>query len=59
MYSLVGIKPNQFRNIPKEKYFASLKILSLFIKSFLKPLLDIALTCYINLRIYIIHICLI
>ena len=49
MYSLVGIKPKQFRNIPKQKYFASLKILSLFVKSFLKPLVDIALTFFENL----------
>ena len=44
MYFLAGINTKWFWRIPKEKYFAPLKIINLFVKSFLNPLVDIALT---------------
>ena len=45
MYFLAGINTKWFWKIPKEKYFTPLKIIDLFVKSFLNPLVDIALTC--------------
>ena len=41
-YFLSGINAKFFWNIPKEKYFAPLIILNLFIKSFVNPFVDIA-----------------
>ena len=46
MYSIAGINTKPFWNIIKEKYFASLRMLNLFIKSFVNPFLDIALTFF-------------
>ena len=46
MYSIAGINTKLFWNIPKEKYFAPLIMLNLFIKSFVNPFLDIALTFF-------------
>ena len=46
MYSIAGINTRLFWNIPKEKYFAPLRMLNLFIKSFVNPFLDIALTFF-------------
>ena len=46
MYSIAGINTKLFWNIPKEKYFAPLRMLNLFIKSFVNPFLDIALTFF-------------
>ena len=43
MYFLAGIYTKSFWGIPKEKYFASLRILNLFIKSFVNPFIDIPL----------------
>ena len=49
MYFLAGINTKIFWNTPEEKYFASLRILSLFTKSFLNPFFfDIFLTCFDN-----------
>ena len=44
MYFLVGINTKWFWNISEEKYFASLRILNIFIKSFVNSFVDIALT---------------
>ena len=44
MHFLAGINTKLFWNIPEEKYFAPLKILYPFIRSFVKPFVDIALT---------------
>ena len=44
MYFLADINTKQFGNIPEEKYFAPLRILNLFIKYFVNPFVDIALT---------------
>ena len=58
MYFLAGIDAKQFWNISEEKYFASLRILNIFIKGFfnpflikgfVKPFLDIALTFFDSL----------
>ena len=38
-------------NIPKEKYFSPLRTLNLFIKSFVNPFVDIALTFFDSLFI--------
>ena len=46
MYSIAGINTKLFWNIPKGKYFAPLRMLNLFIKSFVNPFLDIALTFF-------------
>ena len=46
MYFLAGINTKQFRNIPEEKYFPILRILNLFIKSFVNHFIDIALTFF-------------
>ena len=46
MYSIAGINTKPFWNIIKEKYFAPLRMLNLFIKSFVNPFLDIALTFF-------------
>ena len=40
-----------FWNIPKEKYFSPLRALNLFIKSFVNPFVDIALTFFDSLFI--------
>ena len=45
-FFLAGINTKQFWNIPEEKYFAPLRILNLFIKSFVNPFVDIALTFF-------------
>ena len=39
---LAGIFTKQFWNIPEEKYFAQLRRLNLYIKSFVNPFADIA-----------------
>ena len=44
MHFLAGINTKYFRNIPEEKYFASVRILNLFIKYFANPFVDIALS---------------
>ena len=45
-----------FPNIPKE-YFAPLRVLYLFIKSFINPFVDIALTFFVHLiRFQQVHI---
>ena len=41
---LADVNTKQFGYTPEEKYFAPLKILYLFIKSFVNSLLDISLT---------------
>ena len=46
MQFLPGINTIQFGNILKEKYFAPLRILNLFIKSFVNPFADIILTIF-------------
>ena len=46
MYSIAGINTKPFWNIIKEKYFDPLRMLNLFIKSFVNPFLDIALTFF-------------
>ena len=48
IYFLAGINTNSFWKIPEEKYFAVLRILSLFIKSFVNPFVGIALTFFDN-----------
>ena len=48
MYFLVGINTKQFWNIPEEKCFAPLRILNLFIRCFVNPFVDIALTFFDN-----------
>ena len=42
IYFLAGINTKKFWNIPKEKYFAPLRALILFIESFVNPFDDIA-----------------
>ena len=42
MYFITGI----IRNVPKEKYFAPLRTLNLFIKSLVNPFVAIALTFF-------------
>ena len=42
MYFITGI----IQNVPKEKYFAPLRTLNLFIKSLANPFVDIALTFF-------------
>ena len=42
MYCLTGINTKSFRNIPRENYFAPLKILYLSIKYVVNPFVDIA-----------------
>ena len=39
-------KTKYFWNIPKENYFSQIRILNLFIKSFVNPFVDIALSFY-------------
>ena len=46
MQFLAGINTKQFWNITEEKYFAPLKILNLFIKSFVNSFVNIALTFF-------------
>ena len=49
MYCLAGINTNTNiykYYIPQEKYFAPLRILNFFIKSFVNPFVDIALTFF-------------
>ena len=43
MYFLVGIDTKYSWNIPEEKYIAPLRIVNLFIKSFVNPFVDITL----------------
>ena len=43
MYFLAGIDTKYFWNIPEEKYIAPLRILNLFIKSFVNPFVDTTL----------------
>ena len=43
-YFLASINTKYFGNIPEEKYFTPLKIVSLFIKYFVNHFVDIALT---------------
>ena len=43
---LAGINTKQFLNIPEEKDFAPLRILNLFIKSFVNFFVDTALTFF-------------
>ena len=44
MYLLAGINTKCFLNVPKEKYFAPLRMLNLFIKSFVNFFVALALT---------------
>ena len=46
MYFLAGINTKYLWNIPEEKYFAPFRVLTLFIKSFVNPFVDIALTFF-------------
>ena len=46
MHFLLGINTKQFWNIPKEKYFAPLRIPNLFIKSFANAVVDVELTFF-------------
>ena len=46
MCFIAGINTKKCWNIPEEKYFASLKILNLFIKSLANPFVNIALTFF-------------
>ena len=46
MYILAGRNTKRYWNIPKEKYFAPWRILSLFVESFLNGFVDIALTFF-------------
>ena len=43
MYSLAGINTKELCNFPEKKDFAPLRVLNLFIKSFVNPFVDIAL----------------
>ena len=52
MYFLIGINTKKISNIPKEKYFAPLWMLNLFIRYFVNPFADIALTFLI---VHLIH----
>ena len=45
-YFLAGINTKYFWNIPEENYFALLRVLYLFTKSFLSPFVDIASTFF-------------
>ena len=44
MYFFAGVNTKKFLNILEEKYFAPLRILNLFIKSFVNSLVDVTLT---------------
>ena len=46
MYFIANINTKKFWNIPKEKCFASLIILNLFIKFFVHHFVDVALTFF-------------
>ena len=46
MYFLAGINTKLFWNNPEEKYFSQLRMLNLFIKSFVNPFVDVALTFF-------------
>ena len=46
MYFLAGINTEKFRNILEEKYFALLRILNLFLQSFVNTFFDIVLTFF-------------
>ena len=46
MYFIADINTKQFENILEEKYFAPLRILKLFIKSFVNPFVDVAFTFF-------------
>ena len=46
MYLLTGINTKCILNVPKEKSFAPLRILNLFIKSLFNPFVAFALTFY-------------
>ena len=46
MYFLSGINTKKLWDIPEENYFPPLRILNLFIKSFVNPFLDIAWTFF-------------
>ena len=46
MYFLAGINAKQFWNIPEYSYFAPLRTLNLFIKSFVNIFLDISLISF-------------
>ena len=46
MYFLAGINTKQVWKVIEEKYFAPLRILNLFIKSFVNHFVDIALTFF-------------
>ena len=48
MYFLSGINTKYLWNIPEEKYFAPFRVLTLFIKSFVNPFVDIILTFFDN-----------
>ena len=52
MYFLAGINTKQFWKVIEEKYFAPLRILNLFIKSFVNHFVDIA---FIFLIVHLIH----
>ena len=44
MCFIAGINTKQLQNITEKNYFASLRTLNLFIKSFFNPFVDIVLT---------------
>ena len=48
MQFLAEVNTKYLRNIPEENYFVPLRILTLFVKSFVNPFVDIALTFFDN-----------
>ena len=46
MYFSAGVNTKLFWNILEEKHFPALRILTLFIKNFVNPFVDIALTFF-------------
>ena len=48
MYFLAGTNTKEFWKSPKEKCFAPLRILNLFIKPFVTSFIDIALTFFVS-----------
>ena len=54
MYFLVCINTKLFWNNPEEKYFAQLRMLNLFIKSFVNPFVDAALTFFLTFNSFLV-----
>ena len=48
-----AINTKWFWNIPKEKYFAPLRILNLFIKSFVNPLFDVSFFSLLSKSVFL------